>query len=106
MVSYANGFAEDRIILGDFNALPGTTEINQMTSAYHDAWTDAVKAGTDQSAPDNPNGYTRNRRIDYVFYSRSEQHLTIKSAQVVDTRDSNGNMPSDHRPLLVVFDVR
>ncbi len=106
MVSYANGFAEDRIILGDFNALPGTTEINQMTSTYHDAWTDAVKAGTDQSAPDNPNGYTRNRRIDYVFYSKSEKHLTIKSAQVADTRDSNGNMPSDHRPLLVVFDVR
>src|SRR6185312_6161196 len=106
MVSYAEGFAEDRIILGDFNALPGTTEINEITGAYHDAWADAVKAGTDQSAPDNPNGYTRNRRIDYVFYSKGEKHLTIRSAQVVDTRDSNGNMPSDHRPLLAVFDVR
>jgi endonuclease/exonuclease/phosphatase family metal-dependent hydrolase len=106
IVPYASGFSEDRIILGDFNALPGTTEINVMTNAYHDAWVDAVRLGTDQEASDNPYGYTRNRRIDYVFYSRGEQHLTLKSAQVVDTRDANGVMPSDHRPLLATFTVQ
>jgi endonuclease/exonuclease/phosphatase family metal-dependent hydrolase len=106
IVAYAGGFAEDRIVLGDFNALPGTTEINEMTAAYHDAWTDAVALGTQQSAPDNPNGYTRNRRIDYVFYSKGEQHLTLKSAEVVDTRDASGVMPSDHRPLVATFTVK
>ena len=106
LVSYASGFAEDRIILGDFNALPGTTEMNIIGNAYHDAWVDAVKLGTNISAADNPNGYTRRGRIDYVWYSKGEAHLTLKSAQVVDTRDSNGVMPSDHRPLLATFTVQ
>ena len=33
LVSYGGGFAEDRIILGDFNALPGTTEMNIIGNA-------------------------------------------------------------------------
>ena len=106
LVSYAGGFAEDRIILGDFNALPGTTEMNIIANAYHDAWADAVKMGTQISAADNPNGYTRRGRIDFVWYSKGEAHLTLKSVQVVDTRDSNGVMPSDHRPLLATFAVQ
>ncbi len=106
LVSYANGFAEDRIILGDFNALPNTTEMNTIGAAYHDAWVDAQKLGTDITASDNPNGYTRRARIDFVWYSKSEAHLTLKSAQVVDTRDGNGVMPSDHRPLLATFTVQ
>jgi hypothetical protein len=28
------------------------------------------------------------------------------SAQVFDTRDANRRMPSDHKPLLVTFEVR
>jgi endonuclease/exonuclease/phosphatase family metal-dependent hydrolase len=106
LVSYANGFAEDRIILGDFNALPGTTEMNTIGVAYHDAWADAVKMGTQISASDNPYGYTRRARIDFVWYSKGEAHLTLRSVQVVDTRDANGVMPSDHRPLLATFTVQ
>ena len=106
LVSYASGFAEDRILVGDYNALPTTTEISDIKSSYYDAWAEAVKLGIQVSAPDNPNGYTRNGRIDYVFYAHGEQHLTLKKVQVVDTRDSNGIMPSDHRPLLAVFSVQ
>ena len=105
MVSYATGFAQDRIILGDFNAIPTWSEILDITPSYEDAWAQAVKLGIQVSAPDNPYGYTRGGRIDYVFYSRYEQHLTLTKVQVVDTRDSNGVMPSDHRPLLAVFTV-
>ncbi len=106
LVPYAAGFAEDRIVLGDFNALPYSTEIGTFTKAYYDGWAEAVKLGIQQSAPDNPNGYTRNGRIDYVFYSHGEQHLTLQHVQVVDTRDANGIMPSDHRPLLATFAVQ
>jgi endonuclease/exonuclease/phosphatase family metal-dependent hydrolase len=105
LVSYASGFAEDRIITGDFNGTPGTTEINTMTGAYNDAWTVAQSLGVGYSAPDNPNGNTRNGRIDYAFYSYGAQHLNVQSVTVVDTRDANGYMPSDHRPLLTVFGV-
>jgi len=105
LVSFANGFGEDRIIAGDFNGGPGTTEINTMTNAYYDSWAAAQQLGVAYSAPDNPYGNTRNSRIDYVFYSHGEQHLKVQSVTVVDTRDSNGIMPSDHRPLLTVFGV-
>jgi len=106
LVPYATGFAEDRIILGDFNALPYSSEMVTMAKSYYDGWAEAVKLGVQQSAPDNPNGYTRNGRIDYVYYSHGEQHLTLKSVQVVDTRDANGVMPSDHRPLVAIFSVQ
>jgi hypothetical protein len=33
-------------------------------------------------------------------------NLPVTSSQVFDTRNRNGNMPSDHRPVLTVFEVR
>lgn len=105
LVSYASGFAQDVIITGDLNGTPGTTEINTLASGYYDAWSVAQSRGIAYSAPDNPNGNTRNGRIDYVFYSHGVQHLTLQSVTVVDTRDANGVMASDHRPLLAVFTV-
>ena len=106
LVSYAKGFAEDRIICGDFNDQSTNPPITTMTAAYHDAWVEAKKSGIAVTAPDNPAGNTRNSRIDYIFYSRQEQHLTLKRLQVVDTRDANGVMPSDHRPVLAEFLVQ
>jgi endonuclease/exonuclease/phosphatase family metal-dependent hydrolase len=105
LVSYASGFAQDVIITGDLNGTPGTTEINTLASGYYDAWSVAQSRGIAYSAPDTPNGNTRNGRIDYVFYSHGVQHLTLQSVTVVDTRDANGVMASDHRPLLAVFTV-
>jgi hypothetical protein len=32
--------------------------------------------------------------------------LALKSAQMVDTRNRSGVMPSDHKPMLVVYEVR
>lgn len=106
LLPYANGFAEDRIICGDFNDQSTDPPITTVTAAYYDAWAEGKKAGIAVSAPDNPNGYTRNSRIDYIFYSRKEQHLTLTKVQTVDTRDANGVMPSDHRPVLAEFVVQ
>ena len=52
------------------------------------------------------NGETKSGRIDYIFYSKSSLNLTVKSSQVLDTRDANGVMPSDHRPVFTVFEVK
>ncbi len=106
LVSYAAGFAENRIILGDFNDQATSTPMLTLIAKYFDAWPEAKKIGTAYSPPDNPNGYTRNSRIDYVLYSRSQANLTLQSVEVVETRDSNGVMPSDHRPLVATFTVK
>ena len=77
-----------------------------MTSLYFDSWAEAVKAGTSIAYAGNTAGNTRNSRIDYIFYSRGASGLALKSSQVFDTRDANGVMPSDHRPVLSIFTVK
>jgi endonuclease/exonuclease/phosphatase family metal-dependent hydrolase len=99
--------SEQRIIAGDFNARDYTTEIGMMRNAgYYDGWAEAASDGTAVDYPGNTAfGATRSRRIDYVFFSKGAGRLTLKSARMFDTRDANGRMPSDHKPLLVTFSV-
>jgi endonuclease/exonuclease/phosphatase family metal-dependent hydrolase len=106
LVPYMSGFAENRIVAGDFNDQPGDPPITTMTAGYYDAWAEGKRVGLASAAPDNSDGNTRNSRIDYIFYSRGEQHLTLRKVQVVDTRDANGVMPSDHRPVVAEFLVQ
>ena len=105
LVSYANNFSGDRILMGDFNDQPSQSPITKITGSYIDGWAAAASAHVAKAPKDNPNGYTRNSRIDYVFYPKAKTHLSLSSVEVIETRDSNGHMPSDHRPLLAVFHV-
>ncbi len=123
LLSFASGFGEQRIIVGDFNAGPDTSESVRMTSGYYDTWMRALNAGTASAYPDNPLGMhtrTRRGRIDYVWYSLSAGNLFLTSTQIPDTRDlSNTNVsvwlgtaddrgvrPSDHNPMIANFDIR
>jgi endonuclease/exonuclease/phosphatase family metal-dependent hydrolase len=106
LVSWADNHSEQRIIAGDFNSWPGTTEINEMGRTYYDGWAVARSKGVAYSFPGNPDGNTRNTRIDYVWSSRGASYLTVTRAEVFDTRDSSGLKPSDHNPLIVTYQVR
>ncbi|HVL68583.1 MAG TPA: hypothetical protein VM364_15075, partial [Vicinamibacterales bacterium] len=53
-----------------------------------------------------PFGATKKGRIDYIFYSRNAPNLVVLESWTPDTRDSRGHMPSDHRPVVTVFEVR
>ena len=77
----------------------------QYDSLYYDSWAVAVSKGTAIAFPGN-NGETKKGRIDYIFYSKYAPNLSVVSSQVYDTRDANGVMPSDHRPVLTVFSVK
>ena len=96
---------ENRIITGDMNAWPDQSSIGHLNTLYYDSWTVASNQGTAVAFSGN-SGQTKNGRIDYIFYSKSSGNLTVKSSQVYDTRDSNGVMPSDHRPVLTTFIVK
>jgi endonuclease/exonuclease/phosphatase family metal-dependent hydrolase len=104
VVNWAAGEPENRIITGDMNAWPDQTSIAEYDTKYYDSWVVAQSEGTALAFSGN-NGETKNGRIDYIFYSKSAG-LAVKSSQVYDTRDSNGVMPSDHRPVLTVFTVK
>jgi endonuclease/exonuclease/phosphatase family metal-dependent hydrolase len=106
MLAWEKTLAESRIIAGDFNAQPDTTESATMRPTYVDSWAQAQSDGTAIAYPDNPTGKTRNTRLDYIYYSKGATALKLVSSQVFDVRDANGVMPSDHRPLLSIFTVR
>jgi len=105
VTSWAAPQPENRIIAGDMNAWPDQTSIAHVTSLYYDSWAVAAQNGTATAFSGN-NGETKSGRIDYIFYSKSSSNLVVKSSQVYDTRDANGVMPSDHRPVLTTFEVR
>ena len=104
VTNWASVQPESRILAGDMNAWPDQSSIGQITKTYNDAWAVAVSKGTATAFPGN-NGETRSGRIDYIFYSKGGS-LSLAAARVYDTRDANGVMPSDHRPVLATFDVK
>jgi endonuclease/exonuclease/phosphatase family metal-dependent hydrolase len=107
VLALASAWGAPRIVLGDFNAWPDQSSIAVTTGEYYDAWAEAEKVGDASSFSGNsPAGATRKGRIDYIFYSRGSSVLQLKSVRVPDTRNSSGVMPSDHRPVLAVYDVR
>ena len=78
-----------------------------MDSKFNDSWAIADSEGTASSFSGNsPFGATKNGRIDYIWHSHGSSALKVKSSQVPDTRNSSGDMPSDHRPVLTVYEVR
>src|SRR4051794_3683067 len=106
LTAWERSIAEQRIVCGDFNAWPGSTENATMKQAYYDTWAEAQADNTDIAYAGNTAGNTRNSRIDYIYQSRSASALQLKFSQVFDVRDANGVMPSDHRPVMSVFTVK
>jgi endonuclease/exonuclease/phosphatase family metal-dependent hydrolase len=104
--SWESGMAEQRIVAGDFNATYTSTENATMKQSYSDSWAVAQANGTAVAYPGNTAGNTRNGRIDFIYYSHGSADLVMKGSQVFDTRDANGVMPSDHRPLMTTFGVK
>jgi endonuclease/exonuclease/phosphatase family metal-dependent hydrolase len=107
LTAWFDNFSQNRIVVGDMNAQPTSTEMTYVKNeGFRDAWADAKSGGYAHSASDNPNGYTRNSRIDQLYTSTGVSKIKPTRVEVVDTRDSNGVMPSDHRPLVVTYDVQ
>ena len=105
VTSWASNEPENRILTGDMNAWPDQTSIAYYNQNYRDSWAVAAANGTAIAFSGN-NGETKNGRIDYIFYSKNASNLVVKSSQVYDTRDANGYMPSDHRPVVTTFSVQ
>lgn len=105
VVGWAASQPENRILMGDMNAWPNQSSIAEYDNFYNDSWVVASNNGTATAFAGNT-GETKNGRIDYIFYSMNASNLSVVSSQVYDTRDANGNTPSDHRPVLTVFSVK
>jgi endonuclease/exonuclease/phosphatase family metal-dependent hydrolase len=103
VVRGVTNFSEPRIIMGDFNTWPNTSDYSIIANVYQDAWLAAVNSGTATSF--NGSGATHGTsRFDYAFCSKVSS-LSVKSVNVPDTR-VNGVWPSDHDPVVTVVTVR
>lgn len=101
--SWSNNFSSPRIVMGDFNTRPGTSDYYIMANAYADAWAVAKADGT-ASTFKTSDGTRGGSRFDYVYYSKNSP-LVLKSVTVPNTA-SSGAYPSDHDPVVAVFQVQ
>jgi endonuclease/exonuclease/phosphatase family metal-dependent hydrolase len=101
-VRWMSNFSTPRIMMGDFNTRPGTSEYYSIARPYSDAWVAAQRNRTARAY--NGSGATHgSSRFDYVFYSVVEA-LSLRSVTVPQTR-IRGVHPSDHDPVIAVFGV-
>jgi len=92
-----------RVLVCDCNANPTMPEYQQLHAMYHDAWTDAVAAGTAKGRMD---GIThKSSRIDYVFFDPGST-LQLVSMENVETPALIGVEASDHRPQVATFRLK
>jgi endonuclease/exonuclease/phosphatase family metal-dependent hydrolase len=101
--SWTANFSAPRIVMGDFNTWPNTSDYSIMANAYADGWLAAKSMGT-ASAFNGTGATIGDSRFDMVYYTRNTV-LSLKSVTVPDTR-SNGVRPSDHNPVVAVFQVQ
>ena len=102
LLAWELGLAEDRIVCGDWNAGNTTTEVANVKATYIETWAAAKALGTATG-----NGITHgSHQIDYIFLSKTAAHVTLVSEQIYATADANGVTPSDHEPVLAVFQVQ
>jgi len=103
LLPWSAGQGAWRILVCDCNANPTTPEYQQLHAMYHDAWTDALAAGTAKGRMD---GIThKSSRIDYIFYEPADA-LELVSMENVETPPLIGTEASDHRPQLAVFRLK
>ena len=107
VVAWAASISDNRILTGDMNAWPDQTSIAEFTRSYRDSWMDASSKGkASKFAGLDPDGATKNGRIDYIFYSKTASDLAVVDSRVYDTREPGKPMASDHRPVVTTFQVR
>jgi endonuclease/exonuclease/phosphatase family metal-dependent hydrolase len=102
VAAWTANFSAPRIVMGDFNTWPNTSDYSIMANAYSDGW--AVAKGMGTATAFNGTGATiGDSRFDMVYYTRGTP-LSLSSVTVPDTR-SSGVYPSDHNPVVALFQV-
>ena len=103
VVNWMSGFGPRRIVMGDFNTWPNTSDYQIIATPYQDAWLAAQSLGT--ASAYNGTGNTHGTsRLDYVFHERVSG-LRLQSVRVQDCR-VNGVAASDHDPVVAVYTVQ
>jgi endonuclease/exonuclease/phosphatase family metal-dependent hydrolase len=91
------------LLTGDFNTGPASAAYRLLTAAgMKDAWTAAPRRSGPEGTFHGFTGKPGAQRIDWILH-RSRWRL--REAQAIDW-NQDGRYPSDHFPVLAVFELR
>lgn len=89
------------IVTGDFNSAAGNDAYQTMLQpGFHDAWVNAAKKEGPETTLSGWEGSREGRRIDWILY----RGVPKPSEAAIITYNEQGRYPSDHYPVLAVFD--
>jgi endonuclease/exonuclease/phosphatase family metal-dependent hydrolase len=88
------------ILTGDFNTDSATEPYKVLTAVLTDAWSSVQKPAGPTGTFHGFSGKPRTSRIDWILYRGS---LKPRSVETI-THNDNGRYPSDHFPVLAVFE--
>ncbi|MFB3827706.1 MAG: endonuclease/exonuclease/phosphatase family protein [Bryobacteraceae bacterium] len=90
------------ILTGDFNsAAPEAEAYKVLAASLRDAWITAQKKTGPEGTNSGFSGNTKGRRIDWIMYRGP---FTALEAETI-TYNEEGRYPSDHFPVLAVFEL-
>jgi endonuclease/exonuclease/phosphatase family metal-dependent hydrolase len=94
--------AEEAVVLtGDFNAPAGGAVHEALTRLLRDAWTEAAERKGPEDTFHGFTGKPRPGRIDWILFRAPWKAV---SAETITDR-KGGVFPSDHYPVMVVFEI-
>lgn len=89
------------IVTGDFNSPAGNDAYEAMTApGFDDSWLTANRKSGPETTLSRWNGSREGRRIDWILY----RGIPNPSEAATITYSEQGRYPSDHYPVLAVFD--
>lgn len=89
------------VLTGDFNAAAGGEVYRVFTTHLEDAWARAPKRSGPECTAGGFQGRTDCRRIDWILYRGALRPLEAETVR----RSRDGRFPSDHYPVLAVFEL-
>jgi len=89
------------IVTGDSNAPAGGEVYQILAAAMEDAWARAPQRSGPECTAGGFQGRTDCRRIDWILYRGALQPLQAETVR----RSRDGRFPSDHYPVLAVFEL-
>lgn len=90
------------ILTGDFNAPAGGDAYATLTAGLKDAWKTAARRAGPEGTFNGFKGVSTGPRIDWILYRGPLE--AVEAATI--TRNEDGRYPSDHFPVMAVFEYR
>jgi endonuclease/exonuclease/phosphatase family metal-dependent hydrolase len=89
------------LLIGDFNAPARSDAYAALVPPLKDAWTEAAQQSGPEGTFHGFKGTPGEARIDWILYRAPWQ--VVRAEAITDSRD--GRYPSDHFPVLAVFQL-